>query len=206
MIIIGVAGASGSGKSLLANTLVSELGSSRVTVLSEDCYYRNHPDLTFEQRCDLNFDHPEAFEHELLIEHLKALKSGEDIRAPVYDYKTHSRSKQIRLITSDHAILLIEGILLFHDPKVRELMDIKIFVDTDLDLAFIRRLRRDVAERGRSMESVLSQYEKTVRPMFYKFIEPSKFYADINVPHGGKNKIAIDMISAKMKDFLCKAT
>ncbi len=205
MIIIGVAGASGSGKSLLANTLVSELGSSRVTVLPEDCYYKNYPNLTFEQRCNLNFDHPESFEHELLIKHLKALKSKEDVRAPVYDYKTHSRSQNVRLISSDHAILLLEGILLFHDPEVRELMDIKIFVDTDLDLAFIRRLRRDVSERGRSMESVLSQYETTVRPMFYKFIEPSKFYADINVPHGGKNKVAIDMISAKMKDFLCKA-
>ena len=122
----------------------------------------------------------------------------------MYDYKTHSRSSAVRLITADHYILVLEGILVFHDPEVRNLMDIKIFVDTDLDLAFIRRLRRDVAQRGRSMESVLNQYESTVRPMFYKFIEPSKQYADLNVPHGGKNRVAIDMISSKMKDFLVK--
>ena len=128
--------------------------------------------------------------------------SRENIKSPIYDYKTHSRSSAVRLITASHAILVLEGILVFHDPIVRELMDIKIFVDTDLDLAFIRRLKRDVAQRGRSMESILGQYEATVRPMFYKFIEPSKQYADLNVPHGGKNRIAIDMISAKMKDFL----
>ena len=202
MIIVGVAGASGSGKSLLANTLSNELGSDKVIVLSEDSYYRNHPDLSFEKRSCLNFDHPNAFEHSLLIDNLRDLKSGIDIQAPVYDYKTHSRSSAVRLITADHYILVLEGILVFHDPEVRKLMDIKIFVDTDLDLAFIRRLRRDVAQRGRGMESVLNQYESTVRPMFYRFIEPSKQYADLNVPHGGKNRVAIDMISAKMKDFL----
>lgn len=205
MIIVGVAGASGSGKSLLANTLSSELGSDKVIVLSEDSYYKNHPDLTFEQRCNLNFDHPDAFEHSLLVKHLEDLKSGENIKAPIYDYKTHSRSRAVRLITAEHSILVLEGILVFHDPIVRDLMDIKIFVDTDLDLAFIRRLKRDVAQRGRSMESILGQYEATVRPMFYKFIEPSKQYADLNVPHGGKNRIAIDMISAKMKDFLVQS-
>lgn len=204
MIIVGVAGASGSGKSLLANTLSNQLGSDKVIVLSEDSYYKNHPNMSFEQRSCLNFDHPNAFEHSLLIDNLSDLKSGKDIQAPVYDYKTHSRSSAVRLITADHYILVLEGILVFHDPEVRNLMDIKIFVDTDLDLAFIRRLRRDVAQRGRSMESVLNQYESTVRPMFYKFIEPSKQYADLNVPHGGKNRVAIDMISSKMKDFLVK--
>ena len=206
MIIIGVAGASGSGKSLLASKLSDKLGSDKVAVISEDSYYKNHASLSFEQRSLLNFDHPDAFEHTLLVEHLKSLKQGKSINVPSYDYTTHSRKNDAdsfcTQITPDHKIIFLEGILVFHDKSVRDLLDIKIFVDTDLDLAFIRRLRRDVAQRGRSMESVLSQYEHTVRPMYYKFIEPSKKYADINVPRGGKNEIAIEMISAKTRDFL----
>ncbi len=202
MIIIGIAGASGSGKSLLANTLVNELGSDRVVVISEDAYYKNHAALSPEARARINFDHPEALDHARLASDLARLKSGQSIDVPIYDYVTHTRVPETRHISSDKTILVLEGILLFVDPVLRDLMDIRIYVDTPLDMAFIRRLKRDVIERGRSMECVIEQYEKTVRPMFLKFIDPSKRNADIIVPHGGKNRIAIEMIQAKMKELL----
>ena len=201
-IIIGIAGASGSGKSLFANTIVNEIGSEQVVVLSEDSYYKNQEKLSLEARGKLNYDHPDAFDHPLLCEHLRQLKAGEAIKVPSYDFTTHTRSSKLDPIPSGKSIIVLEGILLFVDPELRKLMDIRIYVDTSLDIAFIRRLRRDVLERGRSMESVIEQYETTVRPMFIKFIEPSKRYADIIVPHGGKNRIAIDMIKAKMKELL----
>jgi uridine kinase len=202
MIVIGIAGASGSGKSLLANTIINELGSDRVVVISEDSYYKDQAHLTVEERARVNFDHPNAFDHERLSMDLEALKAQKSIEVPIYDYVTHTRSSLTRHISSDKTIVLLEGILLFVDKHLRELMDIRIYVDTALDTAFIRRLKRDVLERGRSMESVVSQYERTVRPMFLKFIEPSKRHADLIVPHGGKNRIAIDMIKAKMKELL----
>jgi uridine kinase len=202
VIVIGVAGASGSGKSLLANTIVNELGSERVVVVSEDSYYKNLSHLTREERDHVNYDHPDAFDHALLAEHIRALKSGEAIEVPVYDYTIHNRTERTKPISNDKTIVVLEGILLFVEPTLRDLMDMRIFVDTPLDTAFIRRLRRDVIARGRTMESVIEQYENTVRPMFVKFVEPSKRYADIIVPHGGKNRIAIEMIQAKMKELL----
>lgn len=202
LIVIGIAGASGSGKSLLAHTIVDEVGSDKVTIISEDSYYKDLKNLTLKQRARVNFDHPDAFDHALLIKHLKKLKQGEAIDVPVYDFTTHMRSKKVRHITSNKSIIVLEGILLFVDLKLRELMDIGIYMDTPLDIAFIRRLNRDVVERGRTMESVIEQYETTVRPMFTRYVEPSSRYADIIVPHGGKNRIAIDMIKAKMKELL----
>ncbi len=202
LIIIGIAGASGSGKSLLAKTIVDELGSDRVVVISEDSYYKDLTGLSLEERAKVNFDHPDAFDHAFLAQQLKELRAGQDIDVPVYDFVTHSRTQKKYHISHNKMIVVLEGILLFVDPTLRKLMDIRIYVDTPLDIAFIRRLQRDVMERGRSMSSVVDQYQNTVRPMFVKYVDPSKRHADIIVPHGGKNRIAIDMIQAKMKELL----
>jgi uridine kinase len=200
-IIIGIAGASASGKSLLANTIVSELGSDQVVVIPEDAYYKNHSDLPFEERAKMNFDHPDAFEHELLIHHLMELQQGNTIQIPIYNHAQHLRDKRTRSV-GQHAIIVLEGILLFAIPQLRELMDIRIYMETSLDICLIRRLNRDIKERGRSLDSVLSQYEETVRPMYLQFIDPSKRHADLIVPRGGGNRIAIEMIKAKMQDLL----
>lgn len=205
MIIIGVAGASGSGKSLLAHTIVNELGSKKVTVITEDSYYKDLSGLSKAERDKVNFDHPDALDHDLLQSHLSRLQQGQSIDVPIYDYTTHARTDKTTLVSSENTIIVLEGILLFFEPKLRERMDIKLFIDTPLDTCFIRRLKRDVIDRARSMESVISQYEETVRPMFLKFIEPSKKHADIIVPHGGKNRIAIELIQAKMKEMLNNA-
>ena len=201
MLIIGISGASGSGKSLLANTIVKELGSRRVAVISEDSYYKDRSHLPLEERANTNYDHPDAFEHSLLCKHLIELQAGNTVEIPLYSHVEHIRKKETRSV-GQHSIIVLEGIMLFSEPKLRELMDIRIFMDTPLDICLLRRLRRDIIERGRSMESVLAQYEKTVRPMYLQFIEPSKHYADIIVPRGGENRIAIDMIKAKMKEML----
>ncbi|GJM06910.1 MAG: uridine kinase [marine bacterium B5-7] len=200
-IIIGISGASASGKSLLANTIVEELGTKQVEVISEDSYYRDQKHLSFEERTQTNYDHPNAFDHDLLCKHLKKLHDGETIQVPVYDHTQHIRSEDVREV-GNHAIIVLEGILLFTDQVLRELMDIRIFMDTPLDTCLIRRLKRDIIERERSLESVLDQYEKTVKPMYQQFIEPSKRYAHIIVPHGGANRIAIDIIKAKMREML----
>lgn len=200
-IIIGISGASASGKSLLANTIVKELGSDQVVVIPEDSYYKDHSDLPFEERAAINYDHPEAFDHDLLCEHLKDLQNGKSVEVPIYNHSQHIREKETRTI-GKHAIVVLEGILLFAEPTLRDLMDIRIFMETALDICLIRRLKRDVKERGRSLDSVLKQYEETVRPMFLQFIEPSKRYADIIVPRGGGNRIAIELIQAKMRELL----
>lgn len=200
-MIIGISGASASGKSLLANTIVNELGSDQVVVISEDSYYKDNPHLPFEEREKINYDHPDAFDHWLLHQHLSALQTGQSVEVPLYNFKTHSREKTTRTI-GKHTIIVLEGILLFVDERLRQLMDIRIYMDTPLDICLIRRLMRDILERKRTLESVLEQYEKTVRPMYLQFIEPSKRYADIIVPRGGENRIAIDMIKAKMKELL----
>lgn len=200
-MIIGIAGPSASGKSLLATTLVEELGSCQVTVISEDSYYRDRADLSYDARCKINFDHPEAFDHELFVEHLVALQAGQCVEVPRYDFTQHARMKQTRTV-GHHRIIVLEGILLFVDKPLRDLMDIRIFMDTPLDICLMRRLQRDIVQRNRSLESVLTQYTETVRPMYWQFIEPSKRYADIIVPRGGENRIAIDMIQAKMRELL----
>lgn len=200
-IIIGIAGASASGKSVLASNLLSQLGSNQVVVISEDAYYKDLRHLNFEQRSKTNFDHPEALDHELMLEHLQKLQQGYAIDIPRYDFSTHLRMQETRHIAG-HRIIVVEGILLLVDQRLRELMDIHIFVDTALDICLLRRLRRDIIQRGRSLDSVMDQYEHTVRPMYFQFVEPSKRYADIIVPRGGENKIALDMILAKMRELL----
>jgi uridine kinase len=200
-VIIGIAGASGSGKSLLAKTIVNELGSDQVTVISEDSYYKDLGDLPLNQKAARNFDHPEAFDHALFAEHLRTLKAGKSIDIPHYDYTTHSRTAESRKV-GNHRLVVLEGILLFVDESLRNEMDILIYVDTPADICLIRRLTRDIVERGRTLEGVLAQYQETVRPMYLQFIEPSKRYADVIVPRGGKNRIAIDMIKAKMAQLL----
>lgn len=201
VIIIGISGPSASGKSLLANTLMKEMGSKHVQVISEDSYYKDRGDIPFEERVNINYDHPESLEHSLLIEHLKKLQRGESIEVPIYDYSQHCRSKKVQKV-GKHRIIVLEGILLFVDPELRALMDIRIFMDTPLDICLTRRIRRDTVERKRTVESILDQYLKTVRPMYLQFIEPSKRYADIIVPRGGENRIAIEMIQAKMRELL----
>jgi uridine kinase len=200
-IIIGISGASASGKSLLANTIVNELGSDQVVVISEDSYYKDHSNIPFEERTKVNYDHPDSIDHALLLEHLTQLQQGKSVAIPIYNHALHTREKQARQI-GQHAIIVLEGILLFIEQQLRELMDIRIFMDTPLDICLIRRLKRDIKDRGRSLDSVLKQYEETVRPMYLQFIDPSKRYADLSVPRGGGNRIAIDMIKAKMRELL----
>jgi uridine kinase len=200
-IIIGISGPTASGKSLLANTIVDELGSDQVVVIAEDSYYNDNSGLSLDERAKINFDHPNAFDHDLLTRHLQQLQNGETVEVPSYDFTQHSRKSETKRI-GQHRIIVLEGILLFVEPALREIMDIRIFMDTPLDICLIRRLQRDIVERGRSLDSVLTQYQDTVRPMYYQFVEPSKRYADIIVPRGGGNRIAIDMIQAKMRELL----
>ncbi|UJF19905.1 uridine kinase [Vibrio sp. SS-MA-C1-2] len=198
-IIIGIAGASASGKSLIATTIYDELreqvGDHQIGVITEDCYYRDQSDLSMEERVKTNYDHPSALDHDLLCEHLTALVNGETIQVPNYSYTEHTRLTETTELTPKKVIIL-EGILLLTDPRLRKIMDTSIFMDTPLDVCLLRRVQRDVEERGRTMDSVLTQYQTTVRPMFMQFIEPSKQYADIIVPRGGKNRIAIDVLKA----------
>ena len=200
-IIIGISGPSASGKSLLAHTILKEIGSRQVVVISEDSYYKEQADIPFEEREKTNYDHPDSLDHALLCKHLLQLQHGETVQVPMYDHSGHQRLQQTTTI-GRHAIIVLEGILLFTDPKLRKLMDIRIFMDAPLDICLLRRLKRDIEERQRSLHSVLDQYEKTVRPMYLQFIEPSKRYADLIVPRGGENRIAIDMIKAKMRELL----
>ena len=191
--IVGIAGASGSGKSRFAGRLRDRLTLARdaatVTVLSEDSYYRARSDLPFEQRCQINYDHPDALEHELLVEQLRSFRKGEAVEVPEYDYATHNRKSTTRRIAPSR-IILLEGILLLSDEAIRDQCDLKLFIDVPLDICLSRRLRRDVLNRGRTVESVLDQYEQTVRPMFHAFVEPSKTTADLVVPGGGENDLA----------------
>lgn len=204
-IIIGIAGPSASGKSLLANTIVNELGSDQVVVISEDSYYKDNSHLPFEEREKINYDHPDSFDHALLHEHLCQLQQGQSVEIPIYSHSKHIRVPETRFI-GRHTIIVLEGILLFSDKALREIMDIRIFMSAPLDVCLSRRLKRDVVERHRSFESVLHQYETTVRPMYLQFIEPSSRYADLIVPRGGENRIAIDMIQAKMRELLAMHT
>ncbi|MFP9227663.1 uridine kinase [Pectobacterium cacticida] len=203
-VIIGISGASASGKSLISSTLYRELrdqvGDRHIGVISEDSYYKDQSHLTMEERIKTNYDHPNAMDHNLLIQHLQMLKAGQAIEVPQYSYVEHTR-KQETVHIALKKVILLEGILLLTDARLRDELNFSIFVDTPLDICLLRRLRRDVNERGRSLESVMEQYQKTVRPMFLQFIEPSKQYADIIVPRGGKNRIAIDILKAKISQF-----
>ncbi|MFT6834782.1 MAG: uridine kinase [Francisellaceae bacterium] len=202
LIIVGVSGASGSGKSLLSHSIVDDLGSERVVVITEDCYYKNQQELTLCERENTNYDHPKQFEHSLLEKHIKELLDGQDATIPTYDFTTHTRSNKTLTINHETSIIILEGILIFHDKRLRKLMDIKIYVDTPLDISLLRRMQRDVSERGRTIDSVIKQYRKTVRPMYIKYIQPTRRYADIIIPRGGKNRVAIDIIRAKMRELV----
>jgi len=192
-IVIGVAGGSGSGKTTVVRRITDALGDTRVTVLEHDRYYRDRNDLRLEERAALNYDHPDSLETDLMVTHLHALREGREIEAPTYDFARHARRSERETIAPGSAII-VEGILIYADAALRGLMDVKVFVDTDDDTRFIRRLQRDIAERGRTVQSVIEQYLGTVKPMHLEFVEPSKRYADIIVPQGGHNAVAIDML------------
>ena len=200
-ILIGIAGGTGSGKTLVASRIMQEIGSDQVTVLQQDSYYKDLSHLPFEERAKQNFDHPDALDDDLLVEHVRRLLAGEVVEVPVYDFTQHCRTGEYRSV-GPHAIVILEGILVLYNERLRELMDIKVYVDTDPDIRFIRRLLRDIKERGRTLESVVQQYLDTVRPMHLQFVEPSKRYADIIVPEGGYNEVAIDILSTKIRDLL----
>ena len=200
ILVIGIAGGSGSGKTTLMNNIVSRF-SEDITVLSHDSYYSRHDDMTYEERCQLNYDEPAALETELMVRHLDKLRNGEAIDCPVYDFTVHNRSDATQRIEPSR-IIIVEGILIFENEALRDLMDIRIFVDTDADIRLCRRVKRDVNKRGRSLESVLQQYQETVKPMYEKYVEPSKKYAHILVPEGGKNTIAQEFIISLLEKHL----
>jgi uridine kinase len=199
-VIIGIAGGSGSGKTTFAQNLKNDF-KDEIVVLSHDFYYKNHDELTFEERKKLNFDHPNAFDTDMLVEHLKELRNGQSIEHPVYSFVRHNREDYTVKI-EPKKIILVEGILIFENKELRDLMDIKIFVDTDADIRFIRRLVRDVNERGRTIDSIIEQYCSTVKPMHEQFVEYSKKYADIIVPEGGNNQVALAMVKEQIKNIL----
>ena len=200
-LVIGICGGTGSGKTTIAERIISVLAPASVLVLQQDHYYRDFPQLSLEERTQLNFDHPDSFDTPLLVEHVRKLSEGQAIDRPVYDFAKYERSGETIRIDSYPAIIL-EGILIFENKALRDLMDIKIFVDTDADLRFIRRLRRDIVERGRTVESVVGQYLSTVRPMHLEFVEPSKRHADVIIPEGGHNDVGIDLVSQKIRSLV----
>ena len=201
-LFIGIAGGSGSGKTTLAKQLAEYFG-DRLSLLRHDDYYKSQASLTLEERANLNFDHPDAFDTKLLIEHLDDLQQGKDILCPIYNYSLHDRSQESRVVKATEVIVL-EGILIFENPEILKRLDIKIFVDTDADVRIIRRIKRDVNERGRDLNSVISQYLATVKPMHAAFVEPSKRHADIIVPEGGMNRVALEMISQRINSHIKK--
>src|SRR3989442_7013120 len=203
-MIIGICGGTGSGKTTVANRILETVSADEVVFIQQDLYYRNLKDMPLDYRNAANFDHPDAIDKELLANHLKKLNAGEPVELPIYDFRTHSRLPDTTPIEAK-PIVIVEGILIFAEARLREQMDIKVFVDTPDDIRFIRRLRRDIAERGRTLDSVIEQYVATVRPMHIQFIEPSKRYADVIIPEGGYNLVSIDLISGKIRERLANA-
>lgn len=200
ILVIGIAGGSGSGKTTLMKRLVERFG-NHVAVLSHDNYYKRHDELPFEERCLLNYDEPNALETSLMVQHLDSLRQGQPIDCPVYDFSLHNRSDETTRICPER-VIIVEGIMIFADPELRKRMDIRIFVDTDADVRLCRRIKRDVNKRGRSLESVLAQYQNTVKPMHELHVEPTKKFADLVVPEGGKNQVALDMIEGRIARHL----
>ncbi len=203
-LVVGIAGGTGSGKTTVAKTIASALPSDQVVMIEYDAYYRDLPDLSPDDRALRNFDHPDALETELFVEHLSALRHNRGVDVPIYDFKTHRRKVESRRV-EPAPVVIAEGILVFVDPRVRERLDMKIFVDTDADIRVFRRIRRDMEQRGRTFESIREQYYRTVRPMHLQFVEPSKRWADLIIPEGGNNKVALDLIIAKLESVLARA-
>ncbi|MFN2303922.1 MAG: uridine kinase [Anaerolineales bacterium] len=201
IMVVGIAGGTGSGKTTLANLVLDKLGEDRIAYLPHDAYYRNQQHLPMAERIKVNYDHPDSLETELLIKHIQQLKAGKNIERPVYDFTIHSRKTETVQV-KPHPIVLVEGILIFVEKALRELFDMKIYVDTDADIRFIRRLTRDIEERGRTMPSVIDQYLGSVRPMHLEFVESSKRYADIIIPIGGLNAVASDMVIARLQSLI----
>ena len=195
MLIIGIAGGTGSGKTTVVHQIMNELPQTEVGILSQDSYYKHNPHLSFEERCMINFDHPRAIDFDLLVQHLKDLRAGKTIEQPVYSFITHNRTDD-SIITHPRKVMIVEGILILTNPELRELFDVKIFVHADSDERLIRRLKRDIAERGRDMEEVLNRYQTTLKPMHQQFIEPTKAFADIIIPNDKYNTVAIDVVRA----------
>ena len=200
IIVIGIAGGTGSGKTTITREIVKRLGEN-VTVLTHDSYYKERHDLTYEERTQLNYDHPNAFDNDMMAEAIAKLKSGEPVEVPIYDYTIHDRTENTMTLHPT-PVILVEGILIYHSEELRNLMDIKIFVDTDADVRILRRIIRDIQERGRSLDSVVSQYLNTVKPMHEAFVEPSKKYADIIIPEGGENLVALEMVVHRIEAHL----
>lgn len=200
-VFIGVAGGTGSGKTTVTQAILSRLPGESVALIEQDSYYRDLSDIPFSERVKNNFDHPDAFETELLVDHLDRLSRGETIQKPLYDFRTHTRRSETMPV-DPRDIIVVEGILVLEDKRLRDRLDIKLFVDTDADVRILRRMVRDINERGRTMESVMNQYLSVVRPMHLQFVEPSKRYADIIIPEGGENKVAIDIIAAKISSII----
>jgi uridine kinase len=200
-LVVGIAGGTGSGKTTVAKTIAAALPAASVATVEFDAYYRDLPDLSFDDRARINFDHPDALEIELLVAHLLSLKSGLAVDVPIYDFKAHRRRPESRRIEPAR-VVLVEGILVFVDARVRAQLDMKIFVDTDPDIRVFRRIRRDMEQRGRSFDSIREQYYATVRPMHLQFVEPSKRWADLIIPEGGNNKVALDLIISKLVSVL----
>ena len=199
-LTIGIAGGTGSGKTTITKKIIAEFGSD-VSVIHHDSYYKAHDDMTFEERCKLNYDHPDSFDTPLLLEHLRALKAGKPVDAPVYDYTVHNRSQETERINPAR-VLLVEGILIYAEPELCRELDIKIYVDTDADVRILRRIVRDVKKRGRTLDSVIDQYLTTVKPMHEEFVEPSKRRADIIIHEGGRNTVALEMVLERIRGYL----
>lgn len=202
MLIIGIAGGTGSGKTTVAHSVIDRLGSGKVTFISQDNYYKDNPHLSLAERALINYDHPFAFDNELLIQHLILLKEGQTAYAPVYDFTVHARSRVDKVELKPNNIIIIEGLHVLSDENLREMLDIKVFVDTDPDVRILRRVLRDIEDRGRSIQSIHQQYLATVKPMHEAFIEPSKKYADLIIPEGGENEVGIQLLSILTEKFL----
>lgn len=200
-LFIGITGGSGSGKTTIVKKIFQEVPETSIAIIEHDSYYKDQSDMTFEDRCKTNYDHPFAFDTDLLVEHIKQLKNGNPIEKPVYDYEIHNRKSETKTVEPKE-IIIVEGLLVFYEKEIRDLLDIKIFVDTDADIRLMRRIVRDMNERSRTLESIIEQYTDTVRPAHEQFIEPSKKYADIIVTEGGNNLVAIDLMVTKIKSLL----
>ncbi|MFN2144077.1 MAG: uridine kinase [Anaerolineales bacterium] len=202
-LVIGIAGGTGSGKTTVANAIVDSVGKEYISYLPHDAYYKDLANLTPARKASINFDHPDSLESDLMVKHIRMLKAGKDVNLPIYDFTTHSRTDETIHIKAN-PVILVEGILIFSERNLREMCEVKIFVDTDADIRLTRRIRRDITERGRTIESVLAQYEETVRPMHLEFVEPSKRYADIIIPEGGYNQVALDIVTARIQKLVAQ--